>query len=247
MTDYKNIDSFWSIADPLTVEQTAALLVGIDPNQIRTDFIFTGYLGCDCTFQTALAVLQNAIKGGILKAILQYDAKPRYIAGVDNFIERSFWIGEDVQEIIDQKNACYLIKKAPNLEESFIYRKDLMTWLISNGITSGYFFPDSTDSTDSTYVSDYLNPKHPRYSPKLAAAIYVWLIMDDENLIRGKNPLSAMMIYLTSNYQELGLFHEKDNPKNGTVAGGINKTAISEVAKIANWQPSGGAPKTPGG
>ena len=98
-----------------------------------------------------------------------------------------------------------------------------------------------------TLAPDYLDPKNPRYAPKLAAAVRVWQAMEDENLRRGKNPFSGNRTYLESRYKEFGLFHEKDNLKNGTAAGDINKTAISEVAKVANWQPGGGAPKTPGG
>lgn len=81
----------------------------------------------------------------------------------------------------------------------------------------------------------YLDPEHPRYAPKLAAAIKVWEAMEDENLLKGKGTVAAMKSWLEPRYKELGLIHK----------GKINNTAIQEVAKVANWNEDGGAPSTP--
>ena len=81
---------------------------------------------------------------------------------------------------------------------------------------------------------DYLDPKHPRYAPKLAASIKVWKAMEDESLLKGKGTVSAMKSWLELRYKELGLIHK----------GKINNTAIQEVAKVANWNEDGGAPTT---
>lgn len=91
-----------------------------------------------------------------------------------------------------------------------------------------------------------LDQSHPRYSAKLAAAIQVWEAMEDENLRRGKSAMSAMATWLEINHQILGLVQKRDNERNGYKAGDMNKTAISEVAKICNWEIDGGAPPTPG-
>ncbi len=80
-----------------------------------------------------------------------------------------------------------------------------------------------------------MNPNHPRYSAKLAAAVRVRLAMDDEELTRGKSTINAMEAWLETRYKELDLLHE----------GTRNNTAIKECAKVANWNTKGGATKTP--
>jgi hypothetical protein len=69
----------------------------------------------------------------------------------------------------------------------------------------------------------------------LAAAVKVWLAMKDDNLLKGKSPKAAMESWLENRYSELGLIYQ-DN---------INKTAIDECTKVANWNDKGGATKTP--
>ena len=258
MTEYKNINSLWSLADWLTVEQAAALIVGYDPNKVyfnksEGDIYYADESGvavvdCSCSIQTALIVLKNAINAGKLKVKIVHDSRPVNPSDFHTLIdmmECGEYYDPGYESIAgNDEHHCngYFVKNNPSWNKTYVAVDELRAILSSKGQCSGFFFKDLTNSTNA---ADYLKPKHPRYSPKLAAAIYAWEEMEDENKLRGKNPCSAMIIYLTSNYLELGLFHEKDNLKNGTKAGDINKTAISEVAKIANWQPGGGAPKTP--
>lgn len=132
-------------------------------------------------------------------------------------------------------NGEYLDELGSNIEVA-----SLKEWLSSKGISTGFFF-----ASESSALPGYLNPSHPRYVPRLAAAIKAWQAMEDANLYAGKSPKQAMENWLESNYRELGLMHKKSNKKNGYKEGDINKTAIEEAAKIANWQEDGGAPKTP--
>jgi hypothetical protein len=46
------------------------------------------------------------------------------------------------------------------------------------------------------------------------------------------------MKWLRENASEFGLSDDDGKP---------NETGIEETAKVANWQPGGGAPKTPSG
>jgi len=92
----------------------------------------------------------------------------------------------------------------------------------------------------------YLDPSHPRYSAKLAAAILTWEAMEDESLRKGKMPMAAMTNWLEKLYAALGLAHKRGSDKHGYNAGDINKTAIAEVSKICNWEVDGGPPPTPG-
>jgi hypothetical protein len=110
--------------------------------------------------------------------------------------------------------------------------EDLRTWLKSRGVTTGFFFPIEEEGPD------YLSSSHDHFSPKLAAAIKAWLaITSDPELRRGKTVKQAIIVWLRQHANEFGLTKEDGNP---------NEQGIEEVAKIANWDMKGGAPKTPG-
>lgn len=123
---------------------------------------------------------------------------------------------------------------------STIEVESLKKWLLSKGVTSGYFFAGSHFNTPG-----YLTASHPRYSPRLAAAIKAWEAMEDSELYSGRAPKTAMEEWLRARYKELRLLHDKDDPQDRFRAGEINKSAITEAAKVANWLTEGGAPRTP--
>ena len=105
--------------------------------------------------------------------------------------------------------------------------QDLRAWLAERGVNSGFFFPNSTGAPG------YLDTRSNRYAPKLAAAVHAWQAVTDGN---GKHPKQALLKWLREHAAEYGLTDED---------GKVNETGIEEVAKVANWQPGGGAPKTP--
>lgn len=104
----------------------------------------------------------------------------------------------------------------------------LRSWLMTRGLRDGFFFPQQSDSPD------YLDPSNPRYAPKLAAAVRAWQSVTDT---AGKHPKQALTKWLRENSAQFGLSDDDGKP---------NETGIEEAAKVANWQPAGGAPKTPG-
>ncbi len=106
---------------------------------------------------------------------------------------------------------------------------DVRSWLESRGIRTGFFFPNATGAPD------FLDRGNPRYAPKLAAAVLAWQAVTDPC---GKHPKQALMKWLREPAAEFSLTDDEGKP---------NETGIEEVAKVANWQPGGGAPKTPGG
>ena len=109
---------------------------------------------------------------------------------------------------------------------------DLKLWLSSRGFESGFFFPLAKRGPD------YLSTDHANYSPKLAAAIHAWMaISADPELRRGKSVKQALVVWLRQHANEFGLTKEDGNP---------NEQGIEDVAKIANWDTKGGAPRTPG-
>jgi hypothetical protein len=108
--------------------------------------------------------------------------------------------------------------------------ESLRTWLASRGMKEGFFF------AGGPVEPDYLDPNSTRYAPKLAAAIRAWEAMEDLCLLEGKTPKQALTKWLRENASRYGLSGDDGAP---------NETGIEEVAKVANWQPSGGAPRTP--
>jgi hypothetical protein len=106
---------------------------------------------------------------------------------------------------------------------------DLRTWLRARGLTSGFFFPSASEGIP------YLDRNNSRYAPKLAAAVKAWLAVEE---VKGKHPKQALLKWLREHAAECQLCDED---------GKANETGIEECAKVANWKPEGGAPKSPGG
>lgn len=120
----------------------------------------------------------------------------------------------------------------PDWGQTRIAVEDLRTWLRSRGITTGFFFPAAEAGPE--YLSDF----HPNYSAKLAAAIEAWTVVSgNPEIRRGKSVKQALVVWLRQHANEFGLTKEDGNP---------NEQGIEDVAKIANWDTKGGAPKTPG-
>ncbi|WP_338413818.1 hypothetical protein [uncultured Sphaerotilus sp.] len=119
---------------------------------------------------------------------------------------------------------------AMNWCESSVSVDDLKTWLRSHGFTSGFFFQNEEAGTPG-----YLDPKNPRYSPKLAAAVSAWLAVEDA--APGKSAKQTLERWLRERAAGFGLADEDGNPVN---------QAMTECSTVANWQTGGGPGKTPG-
>jgi len=117
-----------------------------------------------------------------------------------------------------------------DLHESTVEVASLRRWLADRGFVRGFFFPDGV------LEPDYLDPNSTRYAPKLAAAIRAWEAMSNPTRLEGRSPKQALSKWLREHAAEYGLTGEDGSP---------NDTGIEEVAKVANWQPTGGAPRTP--
>lgn len=208
---------YWRLCDELSIKDAALLVVGVDPSSED------GALCEHCAIE---------------KRPTGYEAAKK---GISNALRRGDISGEAIleQEYNSDYDQFTAIENSIDPSLSSVEVDSLRAWLERRGIRTGFFFSSKAS------CPDYLDTKHPRYAPKLAAAVQVWQAMEDENLLRGKSPIQAMEAWLESRYKRLGLAHERDNKSNKTKAGDMNNSAISEVAKVANWQPTGGAPKTP--
>lgn len=81
---FKEINPLWSLVDPLTVEQAAALIAGVDPNSVDDSGHWfknreTGLTDSDgiTWVQTAFAALVNAINARKLKVTIRRAAWER--------------------------------------------------------------------------------------------------------------------------------------------------------------------------
>ncbi len=115
-------------------------------------------------------------------------------------------------------------------QTSTVVVDSLREWLKSKGITTGFYFHGEPS------IPDFADPANGRYAPKLAAAVAAWTALDDTSDLGGVSPKEAVKKWLREHAANLGLSNKDGTP---------NETGIEEIAKVANWQPSGGAPKTP--
>lgn len=232
------------MVDPLTVEQVAALMAGEEPNTVvfsndEATYFRDPESGVTesngiSRVNTAYKALIRAISSGKLEAVLFYDSRPfteadfqALIAQVESGYSKpnpDFLAGDDERH----ENGAF-IKLNPNWSKTTVKFDDISAWLRNRGIKDGFFFPQKAAPVA------YLDPNHPRYSGRLAAAIRAWEAMEDQNLMSGKSPKAAMADWLNQNCKEFGLVYN----------GNVSNEAIERVSYVANWQTEGGSPKTP--
>lgn len=116
-------------------------------------------------------------------------------------------------------------------EHSFVEADSLRQWLAARDAGLASIFDQGPQQPG------YLDPLHPRYSVKLAAAVAAWNALDGFDPDGGLTPKQAAVEYLEYHAAELGLSDAK---------GKVNERTVDDIAKIVNWQPGGGAPRTPG-
>ena len=112
-------------------------------------------------------------------------------------------------------------------KDSTVEVDSLRNWLASRGFRTGFFFPEPLSS------NDYLDKNNPRYAPKLAMTVRAWQAVTDAGK---KTPKQALEKWIRQHAAEFGLVDDEGNPV---------VSAVEECSKVANWNLSGGAPKTP--
>lgn len=227
--------NLWRLCDELSVIQAALLISDCDPS---------GEVGAHCDgwalhqqppgYGAAKAALCHAINGGRLEATVRHRSREY------GWADRMADIEASEADFMTIKGSTLEDDEKLSADQGFAYRVDpdwslttvrvdmLRKWLAGRGIKSGFFFPQAPDAPD------YLDPQHARYAPKLAAAVRAWLAVDQAV---GKHPKQALVKWLREHSADFGLSDDEGKP---------NEQGIEECAKVANWQPGGGAPKTPG-
>jgi len=211
----------WRLCDELSVIDAALLIAGLDP---ATSFIGnSGFESDNPIYAAAKKALINAVRSNRLKALIRREMWAR---GYDESPDYEEWL------VVGQDRKQYICKIEPDWQNTTILVDDLRDWLKGKGFKTGFFFPQT-----ETEQPDYLDSNHSNYSQKLAAAIEAWLaVTQTPNSTKSKSVKQAIGIYLRSNAGRFGLIKEDGNP---------NESGIEEVAKVANWETKGGAPKTP--
>jgi hypothetical protein len=112
--------------------------------------------------------------------------------------------------------------------QSWLETESLRKWLGERGFHSAFFGLGQESKTPG-----YLDPAHARYAPKLAAAVEAWESFNESERGAGtaKQNLSR---WLRLNASRFGLVDEDGKP---------TESVIGEIAKIANWARTGGAPR----
>ncbi len=115
-----------------------------------------------------------------------------------------------------------------NIDEpnSVVCVEDLKKWIDSRGFRPKVFFPDLE-------VHEFKDPDHPRYVAKLAAVVGAWEAVKEAE--PNKTVKQTLAKWLNINATKYELLGEDGRPR---------EKLIQELAGIANWEPSGGAPKT---
>jgi hypothetical protein len=201
---------YWRLCDELSVIQAALLIAGREPSaDAQYKAEKSPHDKIPVGYEAAKAAVSNALRRGAISGRLI----PIYEYDING-------------------NTCGEVVDSIDIHSSRVEVDSLRSWLSGRGLKTGFFFPEKP------VAQDYLNPKHPRYAPKLAAAVFAWLATDGESATKGKSPKQALTKWLRENASEFGLTDDDGKP---------NETGIEEAAKVANWQLTGGAPKTPAG
>lgn len=199
----ESLDS-WHLCDELTIVQAALLIAGCDPGSEKSYVENWDVHERPPGYEAAKTAITNALRNELVLGSIT----PIYEYDING-------------------SPCGTLRGTVDVAESRVEVDSLCRWLERRGLRTGFFFPKATGA------AEYLDPKHPRYAPKLAAAITAWVSVTDPG---GKHPKQALSKWLREHAAEFGLSDDEGKP---------NETGIEETAKVANWQPGGGAPRTP--
>ncbi|WP_144156173.1 hypothetical protein [Paraburkholderia sp. BCC1885] len=164
---YKEINPLWSLVDPVSVEDAAALIAGFDPHSIDESRQFFRNPETNLTdsdgitwVHTAQTALENAVMAKLLKATIRRSAWER---GWDEepgdgeaYAQKVRVRDDDAAEAWDVaephaiRARTLIYRVSPNWALTTVAIADVRDWLASRGVTTGFFFPGATDAPDST-------------------------------------------------------------------------------------------------
>lgn len=219
MNETQEPSIYWRLSLDLSIRQAALLVIGEEP---------ASAIGSNCEGwkEHERPAGYEAVKQALISALRKGKIEGKHMELIDYDMNG---------------HECGEVSGTSDVDRSYVNFDSLTKFFESRNIRPPFFFPPKPN----TETPDYLNSSHPRYAPKLAASVKAWQAMEDENLLRSKNPIPAMTEWLETRYKDFGLIHRQDSKQHGYKTGDRNDGAIKEAAKVANWQTEGGAPKTP--
>lgn len=197
------ISPWWRLADTLSVLEASLLVLDIEPQGVANTIENNNEANQPDGYR--------AVKAGILAGL-----KSKSLKGWLNHPEHTDFHGN-----LSQDDTRY------DLHTSYVEVESLIAWLRSRGFSTGYFFSDDPQHHGLKDMN------HPRYAPKLAAAVEAWESYDEESNAPGtaKQKLAKWLRLHAAKY---GLTDDDGKPR---------ETVIEQLATIANWATKGGAPK----
>jgi hypothetical protein len=123
--------------------------------------------------------------------------------------------------------------RGTDVHRSTVSFDEVRLWLAARGHMTGFFF--EKQKIPIAFVPGYLDPSHPRYAPKLAAAVKAWEAVEEIAKKQPKSPKTILGDWLRKHAKELDLLKADGTP---------NEEGMKDVAKVANWRLKGGAPQT---
>ena len=166
----------WHLCDELNIIQAALLVAGHDPSSDQQYVEGWDHDKRPKGYEAAKAAISRALMSKNIKGLL-YEEQDHDMNGNP---------AGPIEGLIDLK--------LPVVEVA-----DLKDWLAGRGMTTGFFFPKKEDG------AEFLDPKHPRYSQKLAATISAWRAMDNGGMLKGKTPKQSLEKWLRLNAGKFGL------------------------------------------
>jgi hypothetical protein len=207
---------YWKLCSRLTLFHAIMLIVGADPGS---------HSSCDVENRSwdDLRGCSEPPGYGAIKTALLVAAREGEIDVVLNECRETDQNGNDIGAI----------PGTIDIDTSYVTAKSIRKFLKERNFQSTFFTPHEDPA-----VPGYLDPANPCYAAKLAAAVDAWTQVTTEGTYETEStPKQLMEKWLRINAVHYGL-----NKPDGK----LNEEGISQITKIANWKPEGGAAKTPG-
>ncbi|QEN88585.1 hypothetical protein FZC33_20770 [Labrys sp. KNU-23] len=235
---------FWRICDELSLVQAALLIAGENPSDEGMEQYIEQWPieRQPSEYRAARAALIHAVIGRRLPAKIVYQARDRNWVSTGGYgyepPDSNERIVKDALLRVGDNDGNERFTPSPELivdTDPDPYRTTIMvdalkSWLRGRDFRPQFFFPEKDEQ------ANYLDPAHARYAPKLAAAIRAWEAAEGQD--SGRSPKTVLAKWLREHAVQFGLTDSE---------GKTNETGIEECAKVANWEPRGGAPRTPEG
>lgn len=204
----EGVNGLWRLAEELTITQCALLLLGLDPQEHQ-------YVENWEHHQKPAGYL--AARDALLAALRRKSVTGHCVELKQRFLDPD-----------GHESGFVGISGSIDPESSTIEVESLIDWLEQRGYGQSFFNPAQGSG------EPYLDSRHERYAPKLAAAVLAWKAVSAS--ASGKqSPKQQILKWLRENAAQFGLSDEDGKP---------NERGIEEIAKVANWAPGGGAPKS---